>query len=299
MPVFGRVLTAMATPLTAGGDAVDLDGARKLAHHLVELGNDGLVVVGTTGESPTLRPDEALDLCAAVVDAVGDRATVVAGVGKNDTAASERMARDAAARGVDGVMVVTPYYNRPSPRGLLDHFRRVAAAVDLPVLLYDIPARTATRIPFDVLAALAADVPNIVAVKDATKDLDRAARLVASTPDDFDVYAGNDIDLLPLLSVGAVGTVSVAGHFVADRLARMIDVFPGDPAAARAIHVDLLELFTALFVDSNPGPLKAGLALAGLPAGTVRPPLAPASDDTVAAMRAALDALGVTTPGAP
>jgi 4-hydroxy-tetrahydrodipicolinate synthase len=297
MPVFGPVLTAMATPMLPDG-GLDLDGAQKLAHHLVELGNDGLVIAGTTGESPTLSHAETLDLFAAVNDAVGGHAAVVAGVGKNDTAATITLAREAADLGVDGIMLVTPYYNRPSVRGLQAHFSAVAAAVDLPVMLYNIPSRTATEIAPQTLLALAEEVDNIVAVKDAVKDLDKAAWLIARKPAAFDVYAGNDIDYLPLLAVGAVGVVSVAGHFVADRLARMGEVFPRDPAQARRLHLDLLPLFTALFVDSNPVPLKAGLDLAGLPGGAVRPPLAAADQATVTAMREALASAGVIAPGA-
>ncbi|MBW3604091.1 MAG: 4-hydroxy-tetrahydrodipicolinate synthase, partial [Actinobacteria bacterium] len=285
MPAFGHVLTAMASPMRADG-ALDLDGAQKLAHHLVELGNDGLVVAGTTGESPTLSHAETLELFAAVVEAVGSHASVVAGVGKNDTASTVELATEAVSRGVDGVMVVTPYYNRPQARGLEAHFARVAGAVDVPVLLYNIPGRTATEISPETLLALAEGVDNIVAVKDAVKNLDKAAWLAARKPDDFDIYAGNDIDFLPLLAIGAVGVVSVAGHFVADRLARMVTVFPGDPTAARAEHLALLPLFEALFVESNPVSLKAGLELAGLPSGPVRPPLAAADDYTVATIRA-------------
>jgi 4-hydroxy-tetrahydrodipicolinate synthase len=297
MPAFGHVLTAMASPMLPDG-TLDLDGAQKLAHHLVEHGNDGLVVAGTTGESPTLSHDETLDLFSAVVDAVGGHARVVAGVGKNDTAETVALATEAATRGIDGIMLVTPYYNRPQVRGLEAHFTTVASAVDLPVLLYNIPGRTAAEIPPASLLALAEQVDNIVGVKDAVKDLDKAAWLVSRKPDDFDVYAGNDIDLLPLLSVGAVGVVSVAGHFVADGLARMIDVFPRDPAAARDDHLALLPLFTALFIESNPAPLKAGLDLVGLPGGAVRPPLVTASDATITAMRAALGAAGVVLAGA-
>jgi 4-hydroxy-tetrahydrodipicolinate synthase len=298
MPAFGHVLTAMASPMLQDG-ALDLDGAQKLAHHLVELGNDGVVVAGTTGESPTLTHAETLDLFSAVVEAVGSHATVVAGVGKNDTAATVDLATEAATRGVDGVMLVTPYYNRPQTRGLETHFATVAAAVDLPVLLYNIPGRTATEIPPASLLALAERVDNIVAVKDAVKDLDKAAWLVARKPDEFDVYAGNDIDLLPLLAVGAVGVVSVAGHFVADRLARMVERFPHDPATARRAHLALLELFQVLFIESNPVPLKVGLDMAGLPGGPVRAPLASADDATITAMRAALASVGVIADGAP
>jgi 4-hydroxy-tetrahydrodipicolinate synthase len=174
------------------------------------------------------------------------------------------------------------------------HFTAAAAAVDLPVLLYNIPSRTATEIPPAVLLALAEQVPNIVAVKDAVKNLDKAAWLIARKPETFDVYAGNDIDYLPLLAVGAAGVVSVAGHFVADRLARLGQAFDGDPVTARRLHLELLPLFEALFVDSNPVPLKAGLDMVGLPGGAVRLPLVAADESTVAAMRAALAAVGMT-----
>jgi 4-hydroxy-tetrahydrodipicolinate synthase len=296
MPAFGHVLTAMASPMLPDG-ALDIDGAQKLAHHLVERGNDGIVVAGTTGESPTLTHAETLDLFSAVVDAVGSHAHVVAGVGKNDTAATVELATEAVARDVDAVMLVTPYYNRPQARGLEAHFATVAAAVDVPVLLYNIPGRTAAEITPASLLALAERVDNIVAVKDAVKDLDKAAWLVAHKPDDFDVYAGNDIDLLPLLAVGAVGVVSVAGHFVADRLARMVERFPHDPVVARAEHLALLPLFQALFVESNPVPLKVGLDMAGLPGGPVRAPLAAADDATITAMRGALASVGVIAAG--
>ena len=218
-------------------------------------------------------------------------------MGNNDTAATVELASAAAERGVDGIMLVTPYYNRPSARGLHGHFATVAAAVELPVLLYNIPSRTAAEITPATLLALAERVPNIVAVKDAVKDLDKAAWLIARKPDTFDVYAGNDIDYLPLLAVGAVGVVSVAGHFVADRLVRLGQVFPRDPAAARQLHLELLGLFQALFVDSNPVPLKAGLNLVGLPGGTVRPPLAPADEQTIATMRRALVDVGLVAAG--
>lgn len=296
MPSLGRLLTAMATPMR-NDRSLDLDGAQRLAAHLVDHGNDGLVLAGTTGESPTLTHAETLDLFSAVVEAVGDRVTIVGGVGKNDTAATTELAREAAACGVDAIMVVTPYYNRPSPRGLEAHFTTVAAAVDLPVILYNIPSRTACEIPPATLLALAERVPNIIAVKDAVKDLDKAAWLVARKPDRFDVYAGNDIDLLPLLAIGGVGIVSVAGHLVAEQLAEMIEVFPHDPLKARELHLQLLPLFSALFVDTNPTPLKAALDLVGLPGGPVRPPLADAAEQTVAAVREALVAVGVTQVG--
>lgn len=292
MPTFGRVLTAMATPMTADL-SVDVGGAQRLARHLVDDGCDGLVVAGTTGESPTLSHDETLTLFDAVVEAVGDRATVVAGCGKNDTAATVTLTREAAARGVDGIMLVTPYYNKPSQRGLEAHFAAVAEGTDLPVLLYNIPSRTATEIAPETLLRIHEAAPNVRAVKDAVKNLDKASWVAANAPD-LEIYAGNDVDLLPLLAVGAVGVVSVAGHLVARELVSLVDVFPTDPAKAREIHHRLLPLFTALFAEGNPVPLKAALKLVGLPGGPVRPPLATASDATVAELRQALHAAGVT-----
>jgi 4-hydroxy-tetrahydrodipicolinate synthase len=283
----------MATPFTADRD-LDLDGAQRLATHLVEHGSDGLVVAGTTGESPTLSHDETLDLFSAVVEAVGERTAVVAGVGKNDTAATVRLAEEAAGLGVDGLLVVTPYYNRPSQRGLIAHFTAVARAVEQPILLYNIPSRTACEIAPETLLAIHEAAPSVRAVKDAVKDLDKAAWVNANAPDTFEIYAGNDIDLLPLLAVGAVGIVSVAGHLVGERLAALIASFPTDPAAARAHHLALLPLFSALFVDTNPVPLKAALRQLRLPGGPVRPPLADAEEEVEGVVADALAAVGVT-----
>lgn len=297
MPTFGRLLTAMATPMHADG-SLNLDGAQRLAVHLVEHGNDGVVVAGTTGESPTLTHGETLDLFSAVTEAVGDRASVVAGVGKNDTAATVTLAREAAQRGVDGIMLVTPYYNRPSQRGLVHHFSTAAAAVDLPVILYDIPGRTSCEIAQETLIHLAETVPNIVGVKDAVKDLAKTAWVASRAPDSFDIWSGDDVTALPVLAVGGVGLVSVAAHLVGDDLARMFEIFPTDPAEARRIHLRLLPLFQALFVDSSPAPLKAALKSRGLPSGPVRPPLAEVEQSTVQAVEAALQAAGVVGAGA-
>jgi 4-hydroxy-tetrahydrodipicolinate synthase len=292
VPRFGSVLTAMATPFAADG-GLDLDGAQRLAAHLVDHGSDGLVVCGTTGESPTLDHGETLELIRAVVEAVGDRAVVLAGTGKNDTAATVELTREAAALGVDGILSVTGYYNKPSQRGLQAHFEAVAACTELPLMLYNIPSRTANEIAPETLLRLAEQVDNIVAVKDAVSDMAKASWLIARAPAGFEVYAGNDNMLLPTLAVGGVGVVSVAGHLVAEQLQDLIAAFPTDPAAARRIHLRLGDLFEALFLDSNPGPVKAALRLQGLPAGSVRLPLVDPDDEVVAALRAALDKAGV------
>ena len=293
MPPLGRVLTAMATPLQADR-SIDFDGVQRLANHLVEHGNDGLVVCGTTGESPTLSHEETLDMFRAVVDAVGGRATVVAGCGKNDTAATVSLTREASALGVDAIMFVTPYYNKPPQRGLIAHFTECAAATDLPVMLYNIPSRTSVEVAPETLLQLAESVPNITSVKDAVGDLVKTAWLAARKPDDFDIYSGDDMTFLPLLAVGGHGIVSVAAHLVGDDIARMVEVFDTDPAKALQIHLRLLPIFTGLFCDPSPGPLKAALRMVGLPAGPVRPPLADADERVETIVRDALEAAGVS-----
>gem|GEM_PF-26864 len=295
VPSIGRVLTAMASPMvpSADGPVLDLDGAQRLATHLVDNGNDGVVVAGTTGESPTLTHSETLDLFRAVTEAVGDRARVIAGCGKNDTAATVELVREASRLGIAGVMLVTPYYNRPSQRGLREHFLAAAATTDLPVLLYNIPSRTACEVAPATLLDLAESAANICGVKDAVGDPVKAGWLISRAPETFEVWAGDDATSLPLAAVGAVGVVSVAGHLVGAELTRMYDLLPTDAAAARAVYLRLLPLIEALFVEPNPVPLKAALGLLGLPAGPVRLPLAPASEDTIALVRGVMVTLGL------
>ncbi len=293
MPTFGRLLTAMATPMHDDG-ALDLDGAQTLARHLVDHGSDGLIVCGTTGESPTLDHAETLDLFRAVVEAVGDRAQVVAGVGKNDTAATVDLAKEAAATGVDALLVVNPYYNKPSQRGLQRHFTMVAAATDLPVLLYNIPGRTAVEVAPETLLRLAEEVPNILGVKDAVGNLERTSWLAARKPEEFQILSGDDALTLPILAVGGSGVVSVAAHLVGDEMAEMIEAFPTDPARARELHLRLLPLFTGLLqIDTSPGPVKAALGMLGLPAGPVRPPLADLDEDGRQRLAAVMAEVGV------
>ncbi|MBA2319430.1 MAG: 4-hydroxy-tetrahydrodipicolinate synthase [Euzebyales bacterium] len=297
MATFGPLLTAMASPMRADR-SLDLDGAQRLAVHLVEHGSDGIVVAGTTGESPTLTHDETLRLFRAVVEAVGQRATVVAGVGKNDTVATVELAGQAAGCGVDGLLVVNPYYNKPSQRGLAGHFTAVAGATDLPVLLYNIPGRTSVEVAPETLLRLAEDVPMIRGVKDAVGDLAKTGWLAARAPDGFEILSGDDANCLPLLAVGGIGLVSVAAHLVGDDLAAMIEAFPSAPAKARDIHLRLLPLLTGLLaIDTSPGPLKAALDLVGLPGGPVRPPLAGLDAAGAAQLRGALAAAGVAVAG--
>jgi 4-hydroxy-tetrahydrodipicolinate synthase len=284
---FGRVLTAMVTPFAEDG-SIDLAGAQELAAHLVDRqAHDGLVVLGTTGETPTLADGEQHAVLEAVLDAVGDRATVVAGVGTNDTAHSIENARRAERLGAHGLLVVTPYYNRPTQVGLLRHFTAVADATDLPVMLYDIPPRSIVPIAVDTLARLA-EHPRIVAVKDAKGDLGAVMQTLART--DLAYYSGDDVLNLPLLAVGAVGVVSVVGHLVGPRLAELIAaVESGDLVKARAVNESLLPVYAGVMGGGQGAVMtKAALHELGLPAGPVRPPLVDATPEQVAQLRADL-----------
>jgi 4-hydroxy-tetrahydrodipicolinate synthase len=287
---FGQVLTAMVTPFDASGK-VDLDGAQSLANHLVDLGNDGLVVSGTTGESPTTSDNEKAELVRAVVAAVGDRATVVASVGTYDTAHSVHLAREAEQAGAHGLLVVTPYYSRPPQAGLLAHFSAVADASGLPNMLYDIPPRSVVPIEVDTLRRLA-EHPRIVAVKDAKGDLLAGSQVIAST--DLAYYSGDDALNLPWLSVGGVGFVSVIGHVVAGRLRRMVDTYEnGDVSTARTVHRGLLPVYRAMGRVGGVIFAKAALRLRGHQAGEPRLPLPPASPEQVAAIASDLGDAGV------
>jgi 4-hydroxy-tetrahydrodipicolinate synthase len=289
---FGRMLTAMVTPMASDG-AVDYAGAARLAVHLVdEQRNDGLVISGTTGESPTTSDEEDERLLRTVLDAVGDRATIVAGVGTNHTEHTLKLARQAERAGAHGLLVVTPYYNKPPQEGIARHFTTVADATGLPVMLYDIPGRTGTPIAAETLLRLA-DHPRIVAVKEAKGDLFGASKVMAAT--DLVFYSGDDALNLPWLSVGAAGFVSVVGHLVGADLHEMIDAFlGGDTRRATEIHRRLLPVITAVMTRTQ-GVIatKAALSLLGLPGGTVRSPLVDATPEFTAALREDLIAGGV------
>ena len=278
MPHFGRVLTAMITPFDADGD-VDHDVAQALARHLVAEGNEGLVVCGTTGESPTLSSDEKLGLLAAVVEAVD--VPVVAGTVGNDTARSVELSREAAALGVAGILTLCPYYSRPSQGGIEAHFRAIAEAVDLPQIIYDIPIRTGRKVGHDVLVRLAHEVPNIVGVKDAAANPSLTARWVAATPDDFELYSGDDGMTLPFLAIGGVGTIGVATHWTASDHVEMFDAWErGDTAAARRANERMLPSFAFETGDDapNPIPTKAMMRTLGWSVGEARLPLGPAPE---------------------
>ena len=287
---FGRVLTAMVTPFDAGG-RLDLARAEELAAHLVDLGNDGLVVNGTTGEGPTTSDAEKADLVRAVVGAVGGRATVVAGAGTYDTAHSVHLARDAEKAGAHGLLVVTPYYSRPPQAGLVAHFSAVADATALPVMLYDIPPRSVIPIEADTLRRLS-EHPRIVAVKDARGDFKVATEIIAGT--ELAYYCGDDPVNLPLLAIGAVGFVSVIGHVVADRLRVLVDAYEsGDVTRARTVHAATFPVIRAMGRVGGVIFAKAALRLRGVEVGDPRLPLVPATPEQVAAIADDLAEAGV------
>ncbi|MGI5160140.1 4-hydroxy-tetrahydrodipicolinate synthase [Microbispora sp. CA-102843] len=281
---FGRTLTAMVTPFTSDG-TVDYEGVQRLAAYLVdEQRNDGLVVSGTTGESPTTSDEEKDRILRAVVEAVGDRATVVAGAGSNDTRHSVELAEAAERAGAHGLLVVTPYYNKPPQEGLLRHFTAVADATGLPVMLYDIPGRAGVPITTETLFRLA-EHPRIAAVKDAKGDLFAGSQVMAST--DLVFYSGDDLLNLPWLSVGAAGYVSVVSHVVGAELASMADSYrSGDVENALAVHRQLLPVVSAIMTRTQGAIMvKAALKLVGQDAGYVRPPLVDATEAQVTALR--------------
>jgi 4-hydroxy-tetrahydrodipicolinate synthase len=289
---FGRVLTAMVTPFTADG-ALDVDGAQRLATTLVDTGNDGLVISGTTGESPTTTDAEKEALIRAVVEAVGDRAHVIAGVGTNDTVHTIELARQAEKAGASGLLLVTPYYNKPPQAGLINHFAAAADATDLPTMLYDIPARTGMAISTDSLLRLA-EHPRIVAVKDAKGDLAATTQVLAQT--DLAYYSGEDALNLPLQAIGAVGIVSVVGHLFTPQYVAMIDaVQRGDLGEARRINAAVFPAVIGIMTRTQGVIMvKAALTLQGLPGGPVRPPLVDATDSQIATLRADLALAGIT-----
>jgi 4-hydroxy-tetrahydrodipicolinate synthase len=291
---FGRVLTAMVTPFAADG-SVDLDLAARLAVHLVEQGSDGLVLCGTTGESPTLSWQEQHEIFAAVKGAVGSRAALLAGSGSNCTAEAVEATREAASLGADGALVVVPYYNKPPQDGLEAHFRAVAqAAPGLPLMLYNIPGRTGTSLAPETTARLL-ECPNVVSFKAASGTTEEVSALRALCGDRLAIYSGDDALTLPMLAVGAVGVVSVASHIAGPQISAMVKAFlAGDVAGALALHEQLLPLCKALFCTTNPIPVKAALELSGWPVGAPRLPLLSAEPDVRMRLNSTLAALRPT-----
>lgn len=289
---FGTVITAMVTPFREDS-SLDVGRAQELARWLAEHGSDGLVVAGSTGEGATLTDDEKVQLWRAVAEAVEGRAAVIANSGTNDTRQSIRLTEAAERAGVTAILAVSPYYNKPPQTGMIEHFTLIARATSLPVLLYNVPGRTASRIANDTVLMLA-EVDNIVGLKDSTGDLDGTAHLLAAAPSGFDVYSGDDWATFPLMCLGAAGIVSVASHVAGDAIKQMTELIEsGDVPAARKAHLALLPLFDAMFITSNPIPVRAALDLIGQPVGPPRLPLVAATGEERARIRKALEDAGV------
>ena len=270
---FGRVIAAMVTPFSEDG-SVNYAVAEKLAIHLVDNGNDGLVICGTTGESPSLSWEEEYELFRVVKGAVGDRAKIIAGTGSNSTSEAIAATQKAAKLGLDGSLQVVPYYNKPPQEGLYRHFKAIAEACpELPMMLYNIPGRTSRNLEAETVAKLA-EIPNIVAIKEASGDLEQACQIRRLTPSEFGIYSGEDSLTLPLLTVGGVGVVSVASHLAGKQMQEMIQAFvEGKNEVATKIQIKLFPLFKILFVTTNPIPIKAALNLQGWKVGGLRSPL--------------------------
>ncbi|MHB9003804.1 MAG: 4-hydroxy-tetrahydrodipicolinate synthase [Coriobacteriia bacterium] len=276
-PRFGRMITAMVTPFGPNNE-LDLNRAATLADRLLSSGSDGLVVCGTTGESPTVFYDQKLELFRAVIDAVGGKAPVIANAGDNCTDDSVEFARKVAAMGVDAIMAVVPYYNKPPQEGLYRHFKAIADTVDVPVILYNIPGRCVINMEPDTILRLANDCENIVAVKQANADLSQVAAIIDGAPDGFEVLSGDDELTLPMMASGASGVISVMSHVAGPRFKEMIDAqVAGDHTRALRIHLELLPLMKALFITANPIMVKKALELTGFPVGGVRLPLVEAT----------------------
>jgi 4-hydroxy-tetrahydrodipicolinate synthase len=291
--VLGEVLTAIVTPFDKDG-AVDYERFRSLARHLVESGSDGLVVAATTGESPTLTDSEKFELWSAAVDAVGDLATVIASTGTYSTAHSVHLTEKAHELGADGFLVVTPYYNKPPPRGLVEHYKAISAASDRPIVVYNIPQRVVVNIEPETMIELA-QIPTVQAVKQATEDLDQARRIVEET--DLSLYAGSDHLLYPFLELGGVGGILVYTHLVGPRVKELIRLYrEGDAEGARAIDQELKTVIDALGVTINPIPVKAALNMLGHEVGGLRLPLVEASEEEIAEIRSGLERAGLTAP---
>ena len=289
--MLGEVLTAIVTPFDKDG-AVDYERFRALARHVIDSGADGLVVAATTGESPTLTDDEKFELWAASVDEVGERATVIASTGTYSTAHSVHLTEKAHELGVDGFLVVTPYYNKPPPSGIVAHFQAIAAASDKPIIVYNIPQRVVVNIEPETMVELA-QIPSVKAVKQATEDLDQARRITAET--DLALYAGSDHLVYPFLEVGGVGGVVVHGNLVPGRVKELIRLYnEGDTEGARRIDDELKPLVDALGVTINPIPVKAALNLLGHEVGGLRLPLVEATADEIAEIRSGLERAGLT-----
>jgi 4-hydroxy-tetrahydrodipicolinate synthase len=289
---YPKLYTAMITPFTEDLE-VNYAAAADLAEQLIANGSDGIIVCGTTGEAPTLTTDEKLQLFSLIKERVGDRAEVWAGTGTNNTAATVQLSKKAEKCGVHGVLVVSPYYNKPSQNGLYEHFKKIADSISLPVMMYNIPGRTSCNILPATVQKLAA-IENITALKESTGDMDQMSLLFSLAGDRLDIYSGDDSNTLPMLALGAKGVVSVASHLAGPEIRLMMEkFFAGDIAGARALHLKLFPLFKGLFITSNPVPLKAALNLKGFPAGGLRLPLVNASEDEQQIIKKMLTEIGL------
>ena len=275
---FGQILTAMVTPFDKN-EEIDFPATKNLIHYLIANGTEGLVVSGTTGESPTLTEEEKIKLFKFTVEVVNGRVPVIAGTGSYNTKESIRLTRLAEEAGVDGIMLVAPYYNKPSQEGLYQHFKTIAEVTSLPVMLYNIPGRSVVNISVETVIRLS-KIPNIVSIKEASGDLDAMAEIIDHTPEGFSLYSGDDGLTIPVLSIGGIGVVSVASHVIGNEMQTMIGNFKsGNVQEAAKEHRRLLPIMKALFAAPNPSPVKAALNLNGIPVGGVRLPMIPLNDE--------------------
>lgn len=292
-PRFGRMITAMVTPFTAD-NSLDLPRAAQLADKLLSEGSDALVVCGTTGESPTVFYDQKIELFKTVIDAVGGKAPVIANAGDNCTDDSVEFAQKVVALGVDAIMCVVPYYNKPPQEGLYEHFKAIANAVDVPVILYNIPGRCVINMTAETTLRLAHDIDNIVAIKEASGNLTQIAQIIDDAPTGFEVLSGDDEMTLPMMGLGGTGVISVLSHIAGPRFKEMIEAqAAGDHTKALRIHLELLPLMKGLFVTANPIMVKKGLELQGFPVGGVRLPLVDATEAQAAELSAIMRHVGV------
>ncbi|EZH67548.1 dihydrodipicolinate synthase [Bacillaceae bacterium JMAK1] len=269
---FGRIATAMVTPFNENGQ-IDFQAVTKLVNHLITNGSESLVVAGTTGESPTLSSDEKLALFRHVIKVTDGRVPVVAGTGSNNTNASIELTQAAEEAGVDGIMLVTPYYNKPSQEGMYQHFKAIAESTALPIMLYNVPGRTVVSLAPETTIRLS-HLPNVVAIKEASGDLDAASMIIENSPDGFELYGGDDSMTLPLMSIGAKGVVSVAAHIIGKNMLQMVQQFEnGNTKVAAKQHRELLPIMNAMFMAPNPVPVKAALEMQGIISGDVRLPM--------------------------
>lgn len=289
---FGRILTAMVTPFNKDL-SVNFDLAGKLARHLVQSGSDGLVIAGTTGESPTLTKEEKVELFRVVVEEVGGRAAVIANTGGNSTSESIDLTRAAQKVGIDGVMLVAPYYNKPSQEGMYAHFKSVAESTDLPIIIYNIPGRTSVNLLPRTVARLA-EIGNIAAIKESSGNMDQVSELRLSLPDSFAIYSGDDSLTLPILTLGGKGVISVASHLAGERMQDMVNAFAaGNVTLAKNIHLELYPFFRGIFITTNPVPIKCALGMAGWQVGAPRLPLVEANEQEKESLRRLMEGMGL------